>query len=73
MYKNFEIHNLSTTHGIAIISLYMTQQQMVNNNQSNHSNDFFFLGGGGYKYRDIFLKSSERKSAKNSHGNCYGV
>jgi len=44
MYKNFEIRNLSTIHGIAIISLYMTQQQTVNNNQSNHSNDFSFFG-----------------------------
>ena len=36
MYKNFEVCNPLTTHGIAILSLYMTQLQGVNNNQSNH-------------------------------------
>jgi len=43
MCKNFEICNPLTTHGIAIISLYMAQLQRVNNNQSNHSNDSFWF------------------------------
>jgi len=43
MYKNFEIRNPLTTHGIAIISLYMTLLQRVNINQSNYSNDSFWF------------------------------